>query len=55
MLENESEIKLCVDCINCKKKKKKIYCKFGVWEIEDIGRSILYTPFDFDCYYWESV
>jgi len=48
-----SKIKLCTSCFNCKKKKEKIYCKLGVWEEDDNGRTILHTPFDFNCNRWE--
>jgi hypothetical protein len=47
------QIKLCVDCFKCKTRKKKVYCKLGVWEEIENGKSILYTPFDFNCPEWE--
>lgn len=47
------ELRLCTSCFNCKKKGKKIYCKIGVWKEIDTKRSILYTPFDFNCTEWE--
>lgn len=46
---------ICTNCINCKKKGKKIYCKIGFWSVSENGNSILHTPFDFDCNYWEEV
>ena len=51
--EKQHEIRLCVDCFNCKQHKRKIYCKLGVWEEVDEGRSILHTPFDFNCPEWD--
>lgn len=46
-------IKLCTSCFNCKKKGKRIYCKLGVWEEKDIGKTILHAPYDFNCNRWE--
>ena len=37
--------------INEDVKNKKVYCKLGVWE-ETNDRSILYTPYDFNCPEW---
>jgi multimeric flavodoxin WrbA len=51
--QDQYDIKLCVDCFHCKKKKRKIYCKLGVWEEIDDGKSILYTPYDFSCPKWD--
>jgi hypothetical protein len=51
--KEQHKLKLCVDCFNCKKQKKKIYCKLGVWEEYDNGHSILHTPFDFNCPKWD--
>ena len=52
-------IKLCTSCYNCKRKNEKIYCKFGykkpdgtfkrLWEEVDDGKTILHTPYDFNC------
>ena len=53
MKKNTLKLKLCIDCFNCKKKKKKIYCKLGVWQEEDNGKTILHTPFDFNCTEYE--
>ena len=39
---------LCINCYNCKQKKDKVYCKFGVFE-EKAGTPILHTPQDYDC------
>lgn len=49
------EIKLCIDCFNCKKKNNKTYCKLGVWKEEDDKKSIIYTAYDFDCIEWEEM
>jgi multimeric flavodoxin WrbA len=51
-LLDQEEIKLCIDCFHCKKKKNKIYCKFGVWKETDTGKSILHMPYDFNCPEW---
>lgn len=48
-----STLKLCTSCFYCKKKKKDIYCKLGVWKEIDNGKSILYTAYDFDCVEWD--
>lgn len=45
--------KLCVDCFNCKTKNRKVYCKIGVWKEDDNSKSILHSPYDFDCPKWE--
>lgn len=47
------EIKICIACFNCKKKDDKIYCKLGVWSEKANSKSILHTPFDFNCNRWE--
>lgn len=47
------EIKLCTSCFNCKKKRQMIYCKLGVWKEPENGRTILHTPFDFNCNRYE--
>lgn len=52
-LQKTLDIKLCVDCFNCKTKNKKVYCKFGAWEEVDNNKSILHMPYDFDCTKWE--
>jgi hypothetical protein len=46
------KFRLCTSCFNCKKKKNDIYCKLGVWK-EVNNKTILYTPFDFNCTEWE--
>lgn len=51
--EDITIIKLCINCFNCKKKGKKIYCKYGLWKEVDKGKSILHTPYDFRCSEWE--
>ena len=45
---------LCINCYNCKIKSKKVYCKEGYFKETNIKKISLYTPFDFDCYKWES-
>lgn len=47
------ELRLCTSCFNCKKKENKIYCKLGVWKEVNCKRTILCTPFDFNCPEWE--
>jgi len=44
--------KLCIDCYLCKVKNGEIYCKEGYFS-EKVGRSIIYTAYDFDCCEWE--
>jgi len=51
--ELDIQIKLCTDCFNCKKKKNRIYCKYGVWEEVENGKTILHSPFDYSCPYYE--
>lgn len=47
-------LKLCVNCFNCKTKKGRVYCKKGCFnEKTSSNRSILYTPMDFDCEFYE--
>ena len=48
-MQTKKIIKLCTSCYNCKKKNGKVYCKLGVWEEDDNGRTILHTPYDFNC------
>jgi len=43
---------LCVECIRCKTKNNRIYCKEGHFD-EKFKKSLLYSPIDFDCYEWE--
>ena len=44
---------ICTSCFNCKKKKGEVYCKLGIWKEKDDDKSILHTPFDFNCTEWE--
>lgn len=51
MLRNECQSKflLCKNCINCKRKNGKIFCKEGnFYDINQRELEIL-TPFDFEC------
>ena len=50
----KTRIFLCIDCYNCKIKNKKIYCKERYFKETNIKKVSLFTPFDFDCYKWES-
>lgn len=46
----EKTIRLCINCFNCKKKQNKIYCKLKRWEpVVDTGKTILFTPYDYNC------
>ena len=45
---------LCINCYNCKTKNKKVYCKEEYFSEDNIKKISLYTPFDFDCFKWES-
>lgn len=47
------KIKLCTTCFNCKKKDGEVYCKLGVWKEIDDDKTILHTPFDFNCNRWD--
>ena len=53
-MKNKNEYFLCINCYNCKVKKKKIYCKEGYFKETNIKKVSLFTPFDFDCYKYES-
>lgn len=49
---------LCRDCINCKTKNGETYCKEGYFTCtlkNDIIKTLIYSPIDFDCYEWEGV
>lgn len=50
--KNSNTLKLCKDCCNCKTKNGKVFCKEGNFA-ENSDKSIIYIPFDFDCYEWE--
>jgi len=45
---------MCINCYNCKIKNEEVYCKEGYFKKINIKKILLYTPFDFDCYKWES-
>ena len=49
------KIKLCTHCFNCKTKDGKVYCKLGVWKEKDANKTILHTPFDFNCKKWDDI
>ena len=51
-INQDIETKLCTECFNCKKKNADVYCKLGVWKELDNNRSILHTPYDFNCNQW---
>ncbi len=53
--KKDTKLRLCTSCFNCKQKNGKIYCKLGVWEEKANGRTILHTPFDFNCNRYEEV
>lgn len=47
---------LCINCINCKKKKNgKISCLIGYFDEDDIKNVKTYTPFDFECIDYEEI
>jgi hypothetical protein len=48
-----AKVVLCTSCFNCKRKGNKVYCKLGVWKETDNGRTILHTPYDFNCTRWD--
>jgi hypothetical protein len=45
--------RLCIDCIYCKTKKDKYYCKLEKFYKNSYLDIVLYTPEDFDCSDWE--
>lgn len=49
----DTTVKLCINCFHCKTKNNTIYCKIGVWKEDSNERSILHTPYDFNCNEWE--
>lgn len=56
MQEKESEVllKLCVNCFLCKTKLGMVYCKKGCFkEKVSPSKSIIHTPMDFDCEFYE--
>ena len=44
--------KTCYNCMNCKKKDNKIYCKEKKFSNVDEDTIRFYTPYDFDCEDW---
>ena len=48
-MQKKTTIKLCTTCFNCKTKDSEVYCKLGVWKEKNNGKSILHTPYDFNC------
>jgi len=53
MQKKNLDLRLCTSCFNCKKKMDDIYCKLGIWKEKDNGKTILHTPFDFNCDQWD--
>ena len=49
----KKKIKLCTSCFNCKQRNGNVYCKFGAWEEVNNGKTILHTPYDFNCTKYE--
>jgi hypothetical protein len=49
----DKKIEICTDCFNCKTKMGKTYCKLGLWKEDNKNKSILYTPVDFGCNYFD--
>lgn len=53
-IPNTSDMKLCKNCFNCKTKKGLVYCNKGCFEEKTkSNKSLLYTPSDFDCEFYE--
>lgn len=46
-------IRLCTGCFKCKKKKDDVYCKLGAWKEKYNNKTILHSPYDFNCNEWE--
>ena len=51
--EHQLKNKLCKDCLHCRKKGKRIFCRKGYFD--DIGEDtpLLFTPYDFDCFQFD--
>jgi hypothetical protein len=51
---SDVSIKLCVNCFLCKTKQGWVYCKKGCFKEKIFpNKSIIYTPMDFDCEFYE--
>jgi hypothetical protein len=53
--ELDTRLLLCVNCYNCKTRKGKVYCIKGCFDDMDMDKPIIYTPLDFECYFFELV
>jgi len=54
--QEEKTIKLCKECYNCKIKNNKVHCKKQYFTDIDYDKNfILFTPYDFNCLYYEEV
>ena len=51
--ELKNKLLLCVNCHHCKTRKGKVYCIKGYFEDMDKNKPIIYTPLDFECYFFE--
>ena len=52
---SDFKIKLCKNCFNCKTSNKKIYCKMGYFDNISEDTTLIYTPYDFDCYDYDDM
>lgn len=43
------ETRLCIDCLYCKIKNDKVYCKLGFFKDKKVEEIQLNSPIDFDC------
>lgn len=51
--ELKSKLLLCVNCHNCKTKQGETYCIKGYFREDNSDKPIIYTPLDFECYFFE--
>jgi hypothetical protein len=48
-------IHLCLNCVNCKERKNKVYCSKDYFKDIDKSKVTTYIPQDFDCYEFEEI
>lgn len=51
---SNSNILLCRNCYNCKKKDGRVYCSVGHFDVDEKNDlPIIFTPYDFDCHEYD--
>jgi hypothetical protein len=50
-----NENKLCIDCFFCKTKNDQYYCSMNKFLKGSLEEIVQFTPYDFDCEWWETV